>query len=230
MEFTDIAQECGPHKFEINMFWVTKNNGDNCVKLGNAKRTAQYFFDRVGEAHGLYEDPLFTNPDNGDKKSLRCNAIVAKVSIVDPECMMTMPKSVLASVGFDALCHCMEAYTSRIAQPFTDALSLYAIGLIAGNLVNVYNGNAGKEGWEKITLASTIGGMVINTAGVTLAHGMEHPASGLRDIVHGKGLAALTPAIIEASYTGNESKFADIAKLFVGKEAKDLALKIRELL
>lgn len=55
MEFTDIAQECGPHKFENNMFWVTKNNGDNCVKLGNAKRTAQYFFDRVGEAHGLYE-------------------------------------------------------------------------------------------------------------------------------------------------------------------------------
>ena len=173
---------------------------------------------------------VLTNPDNGDKKSFRCNAIVAKVSIVDPECMMTMPKSVLASVGFDALCHCMEAYTSRIAQPFTDALSLYAIGLIAGNLVNVYNGNAGKEGWEKITLASTIGGMVINTAGVTLAHGMEHPASGLRDIVHGKGLAALTPAIIEASYTGNESKFADIAKLFGGKEAKDLALKIRELL
>ncbi len=173
---------------------------------------------------------VLTNPDNGDKKSLRCNAIVAKVSIVDPECMMTMPKSVLASVGFDALCHCMEAYTSRIAQPFTDALSLYAIGLIAGNLVNVYSDNAGKDGWEKITLASTIGGMVINTAGVTLAHGMEHPASGLRDIVHGKGLAALTPEIIEASYTGNESKFADIAKLFGGKEAKDLALKIRELL
>ena len=35
---------------------------------------------------------VLTNPDNGDKKSLRCNAIVAKVSIVDPECMMTMPK------------------------------------------------------------------------------------------------------------------------------------------
>ena len=50
---------------------------------------------------------VLTNPENGDKKSLRCNAIVAKVSIVDPECMMTMPKHVLASVGFDALCHCM---------------------------------------------------------------------------------------------------------------------------
>lgn len=173
---------------------------------------------------------VLTNPDNGDKKSLRCNAIVAKVSIVDPECMMTMPKHVLASVGFDALCHNMEAYTSKIAQPFTDALSLYAVDLIAHNLVDVYKGTGSKESWEKITLASTIGGMVINTAGVTLAHGMEHPASGLKDIVHGKGLAALTPTIIEASYQGAPEKFAKLAKLFGGEKAEDLAGKVRELI
>ena len=173
---------------------------------------------------------VLTNPENGDKKSLRCNAIVAKVSIVDPECMMTMPKKVLASVAFDALCHNIEAYTSRIAQPFTDALSLYAIDLIAHNLVEVYNGTAGKEGWEKITLASTIGGMVINTAGVTLAHGMEHPASGLKNIVHGQGLAALTPVIIEASYKGNREKFSKIARIMGGMTAEDCATKIRTLL
>ena len=46
---------------------------------------------------------VLTNPENGDKKSLRCNAIIAKASIVDPECMMTMPKKLIASVGFDAL-------------------------------------------------------------------------------------------------------------------------------
>ena len=173
---------------------------------------------------------VLTNPENGDKKSLRCNAIVAKVSIIDPECMMTMPKKVLASVAFDALCHNIEAYTSRIAQPFTDALSLYAIDLIAHNLVDVYNGTAGKEGWEKITLASTIGGMVINTAGVTLAHGMEHPASGLKNIVHGQGLAALTPVIIEASYKGNREKFSKIARIMGGMTAEDCATKIRTLL
>lgn len=173
---------------------------------------------------------VLTNPENGDKKSLRCNAIVAKVSIVDPECMMTMPKKVLASVAFDALCHNIEAYTSRIAQPFTDALSLYAIDLIANNLVDVYNGTAGKDGWEKITLASTIGGMVINTAGVTLAHGMEHPASGLKNIVHGQGLAALTLVIIEASYKGNREKFSKIARIMGGMTAEDCATKIRTLL
>ena len=173
---------------------------------------------------------VLTNPENGDKKSLRCNAIVAKVSIVDPECMMTMPKNVLASVGFDALCHNIEAYTSKIAQPFTDALSLYGISLIADNLVNVYNGKGGKEAWEKIALASTIGGMVINTAGVTLAHGMEHPASGLKNIVHGQGLAALTPVVIEASYKGNRDKFGKIARIFGGLTAEDCSVKIRTLL
>ncbi len=63
-------------------------------------------------------------------------------------------------------------------------------------------------------MANTIGGMVINTAGVTLAHGMEHPASGLKNIVHGQGLAALTPVVIDASYKGDEEKFGNIAKIF----------------
>ena len=173
---------------------------------------------------------VLTNPETGDKKSLRCNAIVAKASIVDPECMMTMPKKVLASVGFDALCHCIEAYTSKISQPFTDALSLYGISLIAENLVNVYKDSSDREGWEKIALASTIGGMVINTAGVTLAHGMEHPASGLKDIVHGQGLAALAPVVIEASYKGERYKFSKIARILGGITAEDCAMKIRTML
>ena len=173
---------------------------------------------------------VLTNPENGDKKSLRCNAIIAKASIVDPECMMTMPKKVLASVGFDTLCHSIEAYTSKIAQPFTDALALYAIELIADSLVDLYNGSEDVEKWEKITIASTIGGMVINQAGVTLSHGMEHPASGLKDIVHGHGLAALTPVIIEASYKGDEYKFGRISKLLGGTDASDCAEQVKKLL
>ena len=179
------------------------------------------------EGHGF---AVLTNPENGDKKSLRCNAIIAKASIVDPECMMTMPKKVLASVGFDALCHSIEAYTSKIAQPFTDALALYAIELIADSLVDLYNGSEDVEKWEKITIASTIGGMVINQAGVTLSHGMEHPASGLKDIVHGHGLAALTPVIIEASYKGDEYKFGRISKLLGGTDASDCAEQVKKLL
>ena len=173
---------------------------------------------------------VLTNPANGDKKSLRGSFIVAKASIVDPECMMTMPKKVLASVGFDALCHCMESYTSRTAQPFTEVLSLYGISLLAESLVKLYQGNGTTEDWEKVTLASTIGGMVINMTGCTLAHGMEHPASGLKDIVHGQGLAALTPVVIEASYRGAAGKYKKIAEYLGGKEAAECADRVRALL
>lgn len=174
---------------------------------------------------------VLTNPENGDKKSLRCPAIVAKASIVDPDVMKTMPKKVLASVGFDALCHSVEAYTANRSQPFTDALALYAITLIEENLVNVYRGTDESDAaWSALTVASTIGGMVINTAGVTLAHGMEHPVSGLKNVVHGQGLAALATTVIEATYSGNRLKFGRLARIFGGLTAEDFAPKIHTLL
>lgn len=173
---------------------------------------------------------VLTNPDNGDKKSLRCNAIVAKASIIDSECMMTMPKGILASVGFDAFCHCMEAYISNIGQPLTDMMSLYGMELIGKYLIPLYEGESNPEAWDALSLASTLGGMVINTAGVTLAHGMEHPASGLRNIVHGKGLAAITPVVVEASIHGAPEKFAKISQSLGGKDETDCADKIREML
>lgn len=184
---------------------------------------------------------VLTNPETGDKKSLRCNAIVPKVSIVDPAVMGTMPPHVLASAGFDALCHNIEAYTSRTAQPFTDALSHYAVTLLAQYLVPLYKHVKAKaesksavfnetqltKAWESVTLASTIGGMVINTAGVTLAHGMEHPASGLKDITHGVGLAVIEPIVVEYTWSANPDKFATLARIFNHGDGSELGEALR---
>lgn len=173
---------------------------------------------------------VLTNPDNNDKKSLRCSAIVAKASIIDPNLMITMPRHILASVGFDALCHNMEAYLSKSSQPLTTMMALQGIELIGKSLVKAYNNLEDMESFEDITWASTLGGMVINTAGVTAPHGMEHPASGLRDIVHGRGLAALTPVIYEESIDAAPEKFAMISKLLGGKDKSDCVKTIRKLL
>lgn len=173
---------------------------------------------------------VLTNPENGDKKSLRTHAIYAKVSIIDPELMVTMPRPLIATVGFDALTHNMEAYVSKISQPITEMQALYGMKLLAENLRKVYNNPQDLEAWEKVTLASTLGGMVIGMAGVTGAHGLEHPASGLKDIVHGKGLAALTPEIIERSIAYAPEKFAQISKILGGRDEKDCAYVVRELL
>ena len=173
---------------------------------------------------------VLTNTDNGDKKSLRSNAIIPKVSVIDPELMQTMPLSLLASVGFDALCHSMEAYLSKISQPMTDALSLQGMKLIADNLSALYHGSKDLVAWDNVTWASTVGGMVINTAGVALPHGMEHPASGLKNIVHGKGLAALTPVITDESCTFAPERYLDISRILGGKSAFDCGDAIRKLL
>ena len=184
---------------------------------------------------------VLTNPETGDKKSLRCNAIVPKVSIVDPAVMGTMPPHVLASVGFDALCHNIEAYTSKTAQPFTDALAHYAVTLLAQYLVPLYKHVKAKaesksavlnetqltKAWESVTLASTIGGMVINTAGVTLAHGMEHPASGLKDITHGVGLAVIEPVAVEYTWSANPDKYGALARIFNHGDGSELGEALR---
>ena len=219
---------------DINDYIFNRKTSDNALPLIVIPTTCG----TGSEGNGF---GVLTNPETGDKKSLRCNAIVPKVSIVDPAVMGTMPPHVLASVGFDALCHNIEAYTSKTAQPFTDALSYYAVILLAQYLVPLYkhvkavaNGKPEvlsekqlTKAWESVTLASTIGGMVINTAGVTLAHGMEHPASGLKDITHGVGLAVIEPVVVEYTWSANPDKFGALARIFNHGDGSELGEALR---
>lgn len=219
---------------DINDYIFNRKTSDNALPLIVIPTTCG----TGSEGNGF---GVLTNHETGDKKSLRCNAIVPKVSIVDPAVMGTMPPHVLASVGFDALCHNIEAYTSKTAQPFTDALAHYAVTLLAQYFVPLYKHvKATAEGkptvlnetqlikaWESVTLASTIGGMVINTAGVTLAHGMEHPASGLKDITHGVGLAIIEPVAVEYTWSANPDKFGALARIFNHGDGSKLGEALR---
>ena len=219
---------------DINDYIFNRKTSDNALPLIVIPTTCG----TGSEGNGF---GVLTNPETGDKKSLRCNAIVPKVSIVDPAVMGTMPPHVLASVGFDALCHNLEAYTSKTAQPFTDALAHYAVTLLAQYLVPLYkhvkaiangqqpvlNEKQLTKAWESVTLASTIGGMVINTAGVTLGHGMEHPASGLKDITHGVGLAVIEPVVVEYTWSANSEKFNSLARIFNHGDGSKLGEALR---
>lgn len=165
---------------------------------------------------------VLTNPDNGDKKSLRTNAIYPSASIIDPALMVTMPKRLIATVGFDALTHNMEAYLSGLDQPLAEVQTLYAMRLLGDNLPRVYQDSCDLEAWEKVTLASTIGGMAIGMAGVAAAHALEHPASGLKDIVHGSGLAALTPEVTRRTLAYAPEKYREISLCLGGSGENDM--------
>ncbi|MDR1972336.1 MAG: iron-containing alcohol dehydrogenase [Treponema sp.] len=173
---------------------------------------------------------VVTDPATGDKKSLRGNMIIARLSIIDPELMTTMPKGVLADVGFDTLCHCMEAYLSAAATPVSNLYALEGISLVQQSLVSLYRGQGGLAEWEKLSWASTLGGMAIGLAGVTAPHGLEHPVSGLRNVTHGKGLAALTPPITGRSAAAAPAKYAEISRRLGGRDERDCAGVLRKLL
>lgn len=208
---------------DINDYIFNRISGENALPIIAVPTTCG----TGSEGNGF---AVLTNPESGDKKSLRRNSIVPTLSIIDSELMQTMPKHILSSVCFDALCHSMEAYLSKLSQPLTEYMSLQAIRAISENLIDLYNGSQEPEKWDAVTWASTIGGMVIHTSGVALPHGMEHPASGLKNIVHGRGLAALTPVITDASISGSPEKYEVISKLLGGRSAYDCGDAIRKLL
>jgi alcohol dehydrogenase class IV len=173
---------------------------------------------------------VVTDPATGDKKSLRGNMIIAGLSIIDPELMTTMPRGALAEVGFDALCHCMEAYLSAAAAPVSDLYALEGIALVRESLLPLYQGAGGGAEWEKLSWASTLGGMAIGIAGITAPHALEHPASGLRNLTHGRGLASLTPPIIERSAAAAPARYARISRLLGGGDERDCAAVVKRLL
>lgn len=173
---------------------------------------------------------VLTNTKTNDKKSLRNIISTPKASIIDPSLMTTMPNTVASSVMFDALCHSMEAYLSKAAQPIITIQAAYALKLLTKYMARAYQDKGDMEAWSGVTLASTLGGMCINMAGVTAPHGMEHPASGLRDIVHGRGLAALSPVIYRASIEYAPEKFGELSEFLGGRGAGDFVERLEELL
>lgn len=143
---------------------------------------------------------VLTHDETRDKKGLKVPSIVPSASIIDSELMQTMPPHVIASTGYDAFVHCVEAAIARRANPMSTLLALDGIRLLSESLMKVYAGEGSSEDWDSVALAATYGGMAIGTAGSGVAHGLEHPVSGLRDVTHGEGLAALLPEVLERTW------------------------------
>lgn len=173
---------------------------------------------------------VMTNPQTLDKKSLRCKAIVPACSIVDPLLMMSMPKSTLAAVGFDALCHNIEAYLSSLSQPITGLMALEGVRLAGQGLRRVYKDPDDLDAWDELSLASLLGGMTIGVCGVTAPHGLEHPVSGLSNATHGHGLAALISVVTRHTLPAGRDKYDILANIIGGPGAADFIEEIEKLL
>ena len=151
MDAAKAVAFCAVNGGDVNDYISGGKQGTGCLPILEVPTTC-------GTGSEANPFAVLTNPETKDKKSLWGDLIYPKVSFIDPELMKTMPKEVLASVGFDALSHNMEGYLATRSQPITDQLALHAIRLTAGSLPKVYRGEGTQEDWENITLASLLGG------------------------------------------------------------------------
>lgn len=144
------------------------------------------------------------------------------VAIVDSDMMSSMPQSLTAATGMDALTHAIEGYITKAAWELTDMLHLKAIEVISRSLRGAVNNEpAGREG---MALGQYIAGMGFSNVGLGLVHGMAHPLGAFYDTPHGVANAILLPTVMayNADYTGE--KYRDIAKAMgvPGTEAMSL--------
>jgi len=123
-------------------------------------------------------------------------------AVVDPEMMYTMPKSLTAATGMDALTHAIEGYTTRAAWELTDMFHLEAIRLISKNLRKAVENDP--EGREGMALAQYVAGMGFSNVGLGIDHAMAHTLSAHYDTPHGVACAMLLPISMEFNreYTG----------------------------
>lgn len=159
---------------------------------------------------------VVTNPETRDKSALFNNMLYPLVSIVDAELMVSLPRFVTATTGFDALCHSFEsAININSNGAYVQLLAWEGISIVIDTLPKVLEDPTNVELREKMAWADTLGGLSIAVAGVTLPHGMGMAIGGMYpQVAHGEGLAILYPAFARYTWKSDVPAFARLARLF----------------
>jgi acetaldehyde dehydrogenase/alcohol dehydrogenase len=155
---------------------------------------------------------VITDKKNNIKYPLTDYALTPDVAIVDPQFVMSMPKSTTADTGLDVLTHAIEAYVSVLASDYTDALAMKAIELVFDYLPLAYKDGTDRLAREKMHNASCIAGMAFTNAFLGLNHSMAHKLGGEYHIPHGRANAILLPYVIEYNGESNPTKYASWPK------------------
>ena len=171
-----------------------------------------------GTGSHITQYSVITNPKTNEKPGAGSDLLFARVAIVDPELMVSMPTKITAATGFDVLEHAIEAYTSRDANPFSDLYCEQAIKLVGKYLRTAVANGADIEAREKMALADTFAGSAISIAVITMCHAMAHAVGGVCSTVHGESLAAMAPAAIRHSMNCKPEKYRQIGAWLNGFE------------
>ena len=144
------------------------------------------------------------------------------LAVNDPNLMVSMPASLTAATGMDALTHAIEAYVSTAATPVTDACAQKAIELIQQYLRDAVADGNNMEARDKMAYAEFLAGMAFNNASLGYVHAIAHQFGGFYNLPHGVCNAILLPAVQEFNAKVASPQLRDCAK-FMGVDVSGMS-------
>ena len=154
---------------------------------------------------------VITDKEKNKKYPLADYELTPDVAIVDPDLVMSLPKSITADTGMDVLTHALEAYVSNMASDYTDGLAEKAVELVFQYLEQAYDDGTNKLAREKMHNASTIAGMAFTNAFLGVNHSMAHKIGAEFHLPHGRINAILLPYVVRYNAT-KPTKFVSFPK------------------
>lgn len=140
------------------------------------------------------------------------NKLVPDKVIADPEFTKTMPQSVTAATGMDAITHAVESYISNMATPLTEYHSLKGLQIFYKNLPKAAADGTDTEAREWMMLGCIIAGFGFSNANLGLVHGIAHTLSAHFHLAHGAANAAVLPYVVEYNADSCPKKMAELAQ------------------
>lgn len=164
---------------------------------------------------------IITDTKKDIKMLLKGKVLMPTLAISDPQFTMTAPPKITAATGLDALCHAVEAYTSRKAQTLSDTFALSAVKRIFKYLPTAFHDGKNEEARIEMAVAALEAGIAFNNSSVTLIHGMSRPIGALFHVAHGLSNAMLMKECLSFALEGAYDRFAELGRSIGAAAAED---------
>lgn len=132
------------------------------------------------------------------------------IAIIDPALAETMPKTLTAHTGMDALTHAIEAYVAGLHSHFSDPLAMQAIIMVKDYLIKSYNEDMAAR--DEMHIAQCLAGMAFSNALLGITHSMAHKTGAVFNIPHGCANAIYLPYVIDFNKKSCMDRYAIIAR------------------
>lgn len=149
-------------------------------------------------------------PEEGLKVGIVNNEMIPDYVILDPIMIKNLPKKIIASTGIDALAHCIECFTSKKSNEFSDLYALNGGELIFKNIREAYLNPENMDAKAKMLIGAFYGGVAITSSGTTAVHALSYPLGGRYHIPHGVSNAIMMAPVMEFNKDKCTEQFSKI--------------------